>query len=200
MWGTIWNAQALGLNLVGPTSYVWANTGREKTFWILMLWLRSVTWGENHFRADPDIPYQDDGRFRRTFRLSQLYTLKTSTFIIWPATMARLTGFVTWRYQVRIPVRPDLCHRGYAYTVLQTFQRHGVYTLKSFCRYIAIIVQKATQINNHSLTFTIYLYIEVSLCAVSMLDQHGRRWSSIETTQFFIDIYRWLRIVIALFC
>ena len=31
-------------------------------------------------------------------------------------------------YQVRIPVGPDICHRGCAYTVLQTVQRHGVYS------------------------------------------------------------------------
>ena len=37
-------------------------------------------------------------------------------------------GLVTWRYQVRIPVGPDICHRGCAYTVLQTVQRHGVYS------------------------------------------------------------------------
>ena len=35
---------------------------------------------------------------------------------------------VTWRYQVRIPVGPDICHRGCAYTVLQTVQRHVVYS------------------------------------------------------------------------
>ena len=33
----------------------------------------------------------------------------------------------TWvRYQVRIPVGPDICHRGCAYSVLQTVQRPGV--------------------------------------------------------------------------
>ena len=37
-------------------------------------------------------------------------------------------GLATWRYQVRIPVGPVICHRSYAYTVLQTFQRHGVYS------------------------------------------------------------------------
>ena len=37
-------------------------------------------------------------------------------------------GLVTWRYQVRISVGPDICHRGCAYTVLQTVQRHGVYS------------------------------------------------------------------------
>ena len=37
-------------------------------------------------------------------------------------------GFVTWRYQARIPIEPDICHRGCAYTVLQTVQRHGVYS------------------------------------------------------------------------
>ena len=74
-------------------------------------------------------------------------------------------GLVTWGYQVRIPVGRDICHRGCAYTVLQTVQMHGVYSaaygtvhykesLKSFeirvglrasfCRDIAMIVQKAT--------------------------------------------------------
>ena len=37
-------------------------------------------------------------------------------------------GLVTWEYQVRIPVGPDICHRGCAYTVLQTVQSHGVYS------------------------------------------------------------------------
>ena len=74
-------------------------------------------------------------------------------------------GLVTSGYQVRISVGTDICHRGCAYTVLQTVQRHGVYgtaygtvhykePLKSFeirvglrasfCRDIAMIVQKAT--------------------------------------------------------
>ena len=37
-------------------------------------------------------------------------------------------GLVTWRYQVRIPVGSDICHRGCAYIVLQTVQRPGVYS------------------------------------------------------------------------
>ena len=37
-------------------------------------------------------------------------------------------GLVTWGYQVRIPVGPDICHRGCAYTVFQTVQRHGVHS------------------------------------------------------------------------
>ena len=37
-------------------------------------------------------------------------------------------GLVTWRYQVRIPVGPDICHRGCSYTVFQTAQRPGVYS------------------------------------------------------------------------
>ena len=36
-------------------------------------------------------------------------------------------GLVTWGYQVRIPGGTDICHRGCAYTVLQTVQRYGVY-------------------------------------------------------------------------
>ena len=47
-----------------------------------------------------------------------------------PAPMAHSyrLGLVTWRYQVRIPVGPDICHCGCAYTVLQTVQRPGVYS------------------------------------------------------------------------
>ena len=37
-------------------------------------------------------------------------------------------GFVTWGYQVRNSVGTDICHLGCAYTVLQTAQRHGVYS------------------------------------------------------------------------
>ena len=37
-------------------------------------------------------------------------------------------GLVTWTYQVRIPVGPGICHCGFAYIVLQTVQRHGVYS------------------------------------------------------------------------
>ena len=37
-------------------------------------------------------------------------------------------GLITAGYQVRIPVGTDSCHRGGAYTVLQTVQRHGVYS------------------------------------------------------------------------
>ena len=37
-------------------------------------------------------------------------------------------GLVTWKYQVRIPVGPGIFHRGCAYTVLKTVQRHGVYS------------------------------------------------------------------------
>ena len=39
-------------------------------------------------------------------------------------------GLVNWRYQVRIPVGPDICHCGCVrvYTVLQTVQRNQVYS------------------------------------------------------------------------
>ena len=47
-----------------------------------------------------------------------------------PAPMAHSyrLGLETRGYQVRIPVGTDICHRGCAYTVLQTVQRHGVYS------------------------------------------------------------------------
>ena len=48
----------------------------------------------------------------------------------WSASMAHSyrLGLVTWGYQARILVETDICHRGCAYTVLQTVQRHGVYS------------------------------------------------------------------------
>ena len=48
-----------------------------------------------------------------------------------PALMAHSyrLGLVAWRDQVRIPVGPDICHCGYAYTVLKTVQRPGVYSV-----------------------------------------------------------------------
>ena len=51
-----------------------------------------------------------------------------------PAPMAHSyrLGLVTF-YQVRIPVGSDICHRGCAYTVLQTVQRYGVYSAMVYC-------------------------------------------------------------------
>ena len=37
-------------------------------------------------------------------------------------------GLVTWRYQARIPVGSDICHRGCAYTVLKNVKRREVYS------------------------------------------------------------------------
>ena len=38
-------------------------------------------------------------------------------------------GLVTnWGYQVRIPVRTDICHLGCAYAVFITVPSHGVYS------------------------------------------------------------------------
>ena len=37
-------------------------------------------------------------------------------------------GLVTWRYEVRIPVGPDICHRSCTYKVLKTVQRPGMYS------------------------------------------------------------------------
>ena len=88
-------------------------------------------------------------------------------------------GLVTCRYQVRIPVGPDIWHRGCAYTVLQTVQMPGVYSatygtvqykelLKSFDIRVVIVpdsgfllswychdMQKATWSDIH-----IYMYLK----------------------------------------
>ena len=41
--------------------------------------------------------------------------------------MAHSTGACNLEVHVRIPVGPDIYHRGCAYTMLQTVERHGVY-------------------------------------------------------------------------
>ena len=62
---------------------------------------------------------------------SIMLTPKKNVYLVFePAPMAdsyRL-GLVIWRYQVRIPVGPDICQRGGAYTVFQTVQRPAVYS------------------------------------------------------------------------
>ena len=37
-------------------------------------------------------------------------------------------GLVTWRYQVRIPVGPGICHRSCENIVFQTLQRYALYS------------------------------------------------------------------------
>ena len=101
-----------------------------------------------------------------------LFQLDSRQFWIFPGRpwwLIRIDWGVLPGVQVRISVLTDICHRGCAYTVPQTVQRHGVYSaaygtvhykepLKSFeirvghesrlrasfCRDIAMIVQKAT--------------------------------------------------------
>ena len=56
-----------------------------------------------------------------------------STLLYYPLTPAPMAhsyqlGIVIWRYQVQIPVGPDICHRSCAYIVLQTVRRPGVYS------------------------------------------------------------------------
>ena len=59
----------------------------------------------------------------------------------WLARMAHAyrLGVAIWRYQARIPVGPDTCHLGCAYTALQTFQMNGVYSAAYTCMVLHII-------------------------------------------------------------
>ena len=69
-------------------------------------------------------------RCREITKSRQLYLMTINVlWSQWPAPMAHSyrLGPVTWRYQVRIPIGPDICHRGCAYTVLQTVQMPVVY-------------------------------------------------------------------------
>ena len=51
-----------------------------------------------------------------------LVTVSASGTFSIPMVHSYRLGLVTWRYQVRIPVGPDICHRGCAYTVLLIVQ------------------------------------------------------------------------------
>ena len=59
-----------------------------------------------------------------------LNILSINTLLYTPAPMAHSyqLGLVIWRQQVRILVGLDICHLGCVYTILQTVQRHGVYS------------------------------------------------------------------------
>ena len=46
---------------------------------------------------------------------------------MYPVAHSYRLGLVTWKYQARIAVGADICHRGCAYTVLQTVQEDGVH-------------------------------------------------------------------------
>ena len=56
------------------------------------------------------------------------YILYVLTYTPTPMAHSYRLGLVTCVYQVWIPVGTDICHRGCAYTVLQTVQRNGVYS------------------------------------------------------------------------
>ena len=67
------------------------------------------------------------------WHLAEEAVIFSKVFSFWvgrPAQMAHSyrLGLVTWRYQVRILVGPDIWHRGCAYTVFQTVQRPVVYS------------------------------------------------------------------------
>ena len=83
-----------------------------------------------------DCPIYDKGRLVIRINISGLQSSRqiniSSCGFLWcgPAPMAHSyrLGLVAWRYQIRISVGPDICHRGCIYTVLQTVQRPGVYS------------------------------------------------------------------------
>ena len=86
--------------------------------------------GANHY---PRAPAQDTIYFVGYRTFWEYYLSRWNHYciywtIMWPASMARSyrMGLVTWRYQVRIPAGPGICHRGCAYTLPQTVQMRGV--------------------------------------------------------------------------
>ena len=58
----------------------------------------------------------------------QSYTSCTHDICAGPIAHSYRLGLVTWRYQVRIPFGPNICHHGCTYTVSQTVQRPVVYS------------------------------------------------------------------------
>ena len=83
-------------------------------------------------------------------------------------------GLVTWRYQAQILIGLDICHRGCAYIVLQTVQRHGVYSAV-YCRPTVHYKEplKSFEIRvGHSLNFGISSVAILPQCAESDVKQY----------------------------
>ena len=89
-------------------------------------------------------------------------------FKSWPTPMAHAyrLGPVTWWYQFRITVGPDICCRGCAYTVVQTVQRNGVYVDFSYINLMFNLDQIAVILKNGGFlslaTKTPYFYAGVN--------------------------------------
>ena len=77
-------------------------------------------------------------------------------------------GLVTWRYQVRIPVAPDICHCGCAYTMLQTVQRREVYSAVHYIEPLKSFEMRA----GHSLSFGLLSVAILPQCAESDVKQY----------------------------
>ena len=79
---------------------------------------------------------------------------------------------VTWRYQVRIPVGPDICHRDCEYAVLQTVQRYGVYsTVYGTVHYKEPLKSSEIRVG-HSLGFGLHSVVVYHDCAESDVKQY----------------------------
>ena len=96
----------------------------EKPFYLNFLGVWVVIFIYLRFYSDQGIKWHSDTTHSNLFFF---FVPKWPT----PTAHSYRLGNITWRYQVRIPVGPDICHRSCAYTVLQTVQRHGVYSAAS---------------------------------------------------------------------
>ena len=85
---------------------------------------QSIIQSINQGIFQPVYPQYNDDKLPK-----QVFVLNNAP-LKWPAPMAHSPrlGLVTWRYEVRVPVGADICHRGCAYTMLQNVQRYGVYS------------------------------------------------------------------------
>ena len=93
-------------------------------------WLNCFRFRKKHLISRDS--FQTFQTFQKTHFISadKNKIIQQCFFFCWAAPMVHSyrLGLVTWRYQILIPVRTDICHRGCAYTVLQTVKRHGVYS------------------------------------------------------------------------
>ena len=89
----------------------------------------------------------------------------------WPAPMAHLIWLwhETQRYWVRIPAGSDICHWGYAYTVLQTVQKHVVCRI-DVKQYSLTLIPQSLETSSElmpSITLCCYTGIYKSTCVCS---------------------------------
>ena len=108
-----------------------AKKNKKTVIFIFVFSVRELTWlslarGLNQGRHCGHIGHIDS--YSLTFITAPAESTSFTTARPAPMAHSYRPELVAWRYQIRIPLGPDICRRGCAYTVLQIVQRPGMYS------------------------------------------------------------------------